>query len=59
VARDAADPHGAGQVRLRVRLDAAARLSLRNGRSLRLTLVVRQGDRRATQLLTVRMPGTP
>ncbi len=59
VARDAADPHKAGHVRLRLRLDGSARRVLRSGRTLRLTLTVRQGRLHATQLLTLRMPRKP
>ncbi|HXE46056.1 MAG TPA: hypothetical protein VN635_12780 [Conexibacter sp.] len=54
VARDAAEARVAGRVRLHVRLDASARMVLRSGRSLLLTLIVREGDQAATQRLRLR-----
>jgi len=59
VARAATDAHQAGQVRLLLRLDAPARRILHGGRSLRLTLVVRQGSQTVTKLLTLRLPRKP
>jgi len=53
VARAAATPRGAGAVRLRVRLGAAALRILHGGHPLRLTLVLRQADARAVSSLTI------